>query len=282
MLTHYFKKSWVSRDQILIPGTDLAITRGYALFDYLRTYDQVLFHLDDHIERLFRTASIINLNPPFSKEEITAIVRKGIIRNAPYARELDVKIVVTGGDSLDGISVQEGAQNFYVLFGSITPHDDAYFTTPRKLITRPSTRIFTDAKSSVYLGPLVYRAAAKQAGAVEILNVSLSGIVSECMRANIFFCTDDEVIVPIDDILLGITRQVIITQLKQAGLKVTERTVTIDEVFQMKGAWISGSGIEIIPIQEIDGAVLGDRSIPALAVRAIELFRTYTRNYPRH
>ena len=102
------------------------------------------------------------------------------------------------------------------------------------------------------------------------------------MRANIFFCTDDEVIVPIDDILLGITRQVIITQLKQAGLKVTERTVTIDEVFQMKGAWISGSGIEIIPIQEIDGAVLGDGSIPALAVRAIELFRTYTRNYPRH
>jgi branched-subunit amino acid aminotransferase/4-amino-4-deoxychorismate lyase len=209
-------------------------------------------------------------------------VRDGIARNLPHAKELDVKIVVTGGDSLDGISVQEGAQNFYVLFGSITPHDDAYFVTPRTLITRPSTRIFTDAKSSVYLGPLVYRTAAKQARAAEILNVSQTGVISECMRANIFFCTDDEVIVPIDDILLGITRQVIISQLKHAGITVTERTVTIDEVSQMKGAWITGSGIEIIPIHQIDDVVLGDGSIPALATRAIELFRAYTRDYARH
>jgi branched-chain amino acid aminotransferase len=102
------------------------------------------------------------------------------------------------------------------------------------------------------------------------------------MRANIFFCTDDEVIVPIDDILLGITRQVIISQLKHAGITVTERTVTIDEVSQMKGAWITGSGIEIIPIHQIDDVVLGDGSIPALATRAIELFRAYTRDYARH
>lgn len=280
MLKHYFKKSWVSRDQILLPGTDLAVTRGYALFDYLRTYDQVPFHLDEHIERLFRTASIINLQPPFSRDEIIAIVREGIVKNAPHSRELDVKIVVTGGDSLDGISVQEGAQNFYVLFGSITPHDEIYFATPRKLITRPSTRIFTDAKSSVYLGPLVYRAAAKAAGAVEILNVSHAGIISECMRANIFFCADDEVIVPTDDILLGITRQVIISQLKQAGTKVTERTVRKEEISSMRGAWISGSGIEIVPIQQIDEVVLGDGSIPTLTKKAIELFRVYTRDYP--
>lgn len=279
MFTHFYQGRWVPLEQILIPGIDLAVTRSFAMFEYLRTYQQHPFHLRTHVDRLFRTGDILRLAPPFTRDEIIGIVGEGVERNRREADELEVKIVVTGGESLDGITPQEGRQRFFVQFGAVRPHDVEPYRRGAKLITRPQSRIFTGAKSSVYLGALVHRELARSHGAVEMLNVSHDGRVSECMRANVFFCTDREVITPVDDLLPGITRDVLLRLLRGAGIPLVEREVFVDELAAMQGAWITGSGIEVLPIVAIDGDILGNGSVHPLARTAMELFAGYTSHY---
>lgn len=278
-MQHYFNSRWVEKHEILIPGTDLAVTRAYAMFDYLRTYQQLPFHLDAHIARLFRTGEIIHLDPPHTREEIRDIVREGIRRNRGEAEELDIKIVVTGGHSDDGITPLAGRQNMYILFGPVKPHLEPYYHDGGKLITRPLSRILTAAKSSVYLSMIVYRAEARATGALEIINVRPDGVVTECMRSNIFFIIGDQVVTPTDDILRGVTRQVVIELLARAGTLVQVRTVHASEFPTVQGALTTGSGSELIPIVQIDDQVLGDGLVHPKVRDIMQIFTHYTESY---
>ena len=87
-----------------VPVTDLLVQRGYGIFDFLRTYGNKPFRLNDHLDRLFNSAKLLDISIPKSKKEITQIISKGIDKN--NFKETNIKIVVTGGISEDGTGFQ--------------------------------------------------------------------------------------------------------------------------------------------------------------------------------
>ena len=50
--------SWVHPQVVTLPINDMAILRGYSVFEALRTYNRRPFHLDEHLRRLFRSAEL--------------------------------------------------------------------------------------------------------------------------------------------------------------------------------------------------------------------------------
>jgi len=60
-LIWYVNGDFVEADQASLAVNDLGIVRGYGVFDALRTYDDVPFKLQEHLERLQKSASDIDI-----------------------------------------------------------------------------------------------------------------------------------------------------------------------------------------------------------------------------
>jgi len=103
-LIWYVNESFVEADQATLAVNDLGIVRGYGVFDALRTYDDVPFKLREHLERLQKSASDINLILPWSVEKLEEIVHATFDRNE--LANANLRIVVTGGVADDMITPQ--------------------------------------------------------------------------------------------------------------------------------------------------------------------------------
>ena len=97
----YIGGQWVHPDKATISINDVAVLRGYSVFESLRTYDRRPFHLDLHLERLYRSARLIEMEIPWLSDHIAKIVLEVIERNT--YRHASIRLLVTGGESDDGI-----------------------------------------------------------------------------------------------------------------------------------------------------------------------------------
>src|SRR5947209_16354516 len=96
----YIGGQWVHPDKATLSINDVAVLRGYSIFESLRTYDRRPFHLDGHLARLYHSAELIELEIPWPREHIANVVQEIIARNA--YRHATIRLFVTGGTSEDG------------------------------------------------------------------------------------------------------------------------------------------------------------------------------------
>src|SRR5579872_4166936 len=97
----YVDGQWVHPHEAVLLVNDIAVLRGYSVFESLRTYDRCPFHLDDHLDRLYHSAELIEMVVLWSRGHIADVVREIIARNA--YRHAALRLLVTGGESEDGI-----------------------------------------------------------------------------------------------------------------------------------------------------------------------------------
>src|SRR6266851_9537450 len=93
----YVGGCWVHPHEAVISINDVAVLRGYSAFEALRTYNRRPFHLDEHLTRLYRSAELIELEIPWSRDQITAIVQEIIALNA--YKHASIRLLVTGGET---------------------------------------------------------------------------------------------------------------------------------------------------------------------------------------
>src|SRR5712692_895936 len=97
----YIEGRWVHPGDATISINDIAVLRGYSVFESLRTYNRRPFHLDEHLLRLYRSAVLIEMTIPWSGEYITDVIREIIARNE--YKHASIRLLITGGVSEDGI-----------------------------------------------------------------------------------------------------------------------------------------------------------------------------------
>src|ERR1700736_6861889 len=97
----YVGGSWVHPHEATLSINDVAVLRGFSAFEALRTYDRRPFHLDEHLTRLYRSAELIELEVPWTREHITAIVKEIIAHNV--FKHATIRLLVTGGETEDSI-----------------------------------------------------------------------------------------------------------------------------------------------------------------------------------
>src|ERR1700730_748497 len=98
----YVGGRWVHRHEAVISINDVAVLRGYSAFESLRTYDRRPFHLHEHLQRLYRSAVLIELQIPWPSSFIADVIGETIARNS--YKHAAIRLLVTGGESEDSIS----------------------------------------------------------------------------------------------------------------------------------------------------------------------------------
>lgn len=269
----YVNGRYLALNDATLPVQDLAILRGYGVFDFLRTYHGRPFRLGDHLQRLARSARLIELDLPRPLEKIEEIVLQTLHRN--NLPEANVRIVVTGGVSADSIQA-DASPGLVVLVTPAHIYPADYYTTGIKAVTVQTERYIPLAKTINYIPALLALKQAKAAGAAEALYVNRQGHILEGTTTNLFIFAGQQLITPKDDILPGVTRNVVL-QLAQRNFDVVQRPITFDDVTQASEAFITASNKEVMPVIQIDAQTVGNGSVGANTRWLMDDFRRFTR-----
>ncbi len=226
--------------------TDLAILRGYGVFDFFRAIDGQPIFMEEHLDRFEYSTSRLDLKMSYSREHIREHILDLIKLN--NHKLLGIKLLCTGGYSEDGYTPT--LPNVMMLAKPFTmpQHNDSI-----KLMFVEHLRELPDIKTINYIVPISNLPKMKAAGAQDVL-YHFNGLISESSRSNIFMVKDGKVITPGRNILGGITRKNIIKILKN-HFEVEERDITVEEFLSADEAFISGSTKRVVSVQSVDNHV---------------------------
>jgi branched-chain amino acid aminotransferase len=271
----YIDGTFVDENEAVLPVTDLAILRGYAVFDFLRTYNGRPFHLEAHLQRLRNSATLIGLDCHWSLEELTEIVDRTLSQN--NYPESNIRLLITGGDSEDSISPGQHPR-LLVMVRPATSYPENWYEEGIKIITARLNRYIPGAKSTDYIRAIVTLKDAEAAGAIESVYVNKHDQVLEGTTSNLFIVHDNTVITPSEDILPGITRDVLL-EILEPELPVILRPVSRQELLASEETFMASSTKEVVPVVQVDDHVIGNGLVGPVSRKAMEMFREYTDDY---
>ncbi|MGD9246742.1 MAG: aminotransferase class IV [Desulfobacteraceae bacterium] len=272
---YYVDGNYVPADQAVIPVDDLAIVRGIGVFDLLRTYNGKPYFLKEHVQRLYHSALEINLDLPWSQEQICRIVQETLDRNT--LDEANARIIVTGGSSSD-FMIPKGNPRLLVLVTPLPKLPRWWQSKGVKVITIQDNRNFPGAKSIDYLPATIALRKAEKEDAIEALYLDNEGRVLEGTTSNYFVFINDKLVTPGRGILSGITRKVVLG-ISRAHFATEIRDVYIDELLSAQEVFITGTNKGLVPVIRIDDATIGNGRPGSRTLEVIALLEKHTENF---
>tara|TARA_B100001059_G_C17823361_1_gene579752 strand:- start:72 stop:959 length:888 start_codon:yes stop_codon:yes gene_type:complete len=230
-----------------------------CVFEGERVYDGEIFKLEEHTERLFYSAKRMNIEVPFSQNEINEACKN--IVNIQKVKNGYVRPVIWRGSEMMAISAQKSKIHTAIA----TWEWGSYFDPKLKLNgiklnisswRRPSPNsIPWDTKAAgLYMICTLSKHEAESKGFTDSLMLDHEGNIAEATGANVFFKNDkEEIHTPVPDSFLdGITRRSVISIAKSKGIKVIERKIAPEEMLDFVGCFLTGTAAEITPVSQID------------------------------
>lgn len=276
MSIFYIDGEYVNAAQAFIPATDLALLRGYGVFDFLRTYGGVPFQLGAHLQRLKQSAALIELACPWDIEQLAEIVLETVERNG-YP-ESGIRIVVTGGEGAGGFLPLDEPR----LLVMATPHQAPpawWYEDGVHVVTTELHRHLPQAKTIHYIPAIMAqrKASKRDPKAIEAIYTT-DGIVSEGTRSNTFIFKEDRWITPADGLLPGITRAEAVKLLEADGL-LELRELTLADYRAADEIILTSSTKEIVPVVKVDDVIVGDGAPGKMTKRLMRQWRAMTEAY---
>jgi branched-chain amino acid aminotransferase len=243
---------YVPAGQASLLVTDLAIQRGYGIFDFFKTLGNRPIFLDDHLDRFFHSAAHLRLPVGRTREELKTIIAGLQQRNA--IPDSGIRMTLTGGYSPDGYSLSQ--PNLIITQAPLKGPITATCYPPVRLVTYPHCRQMPEAKTIDYLMAIWLQPYIREHEADDPL-YHQNGIISECPRSNFFIVTADNTLVtPARNILKGITRKKVL-ELAPAHIRTEERDITLADLPTAQEAFITSTTKHILPVSHIDGQPIG-------------------------
>ncbi|MGL5955468.1 MAG: branched-chain-amino-acid transaminase [Brevinema sp.] len=242
---------------------DRGILYGDGIFEGIRMYHRHVFKLDEHLIRLYESADLLDLHIPISRKEFTEEV-------LTTARAFDgdsayVRITVSRYGSIGLYTTPDMQVNRSVTITPLNYQKTETYNKGLYLINVPLVRIPNNAlpmraKTLNYLNNILAVNKAKKMGADDALLLNTDGYVAESSGSNIFYIKDNKLVTPSVDagILVGVTRNCIISLAKNIGLEVIEKLFNQNELETADEIFLTGTAMEIMPVYKINDTIIGN------------------------
>lgn len=262
----------IEADKFTIPANDIGFLRGYGVFDLLRTYQGNPFHLMDHINRLFESANRISLKIPYSPQLIKKWTLQGLEANNDGI-EKTVRFIATGGALQGALSPSLENPLIAITFSGFSKPNQDLYKAGASAFTAKYIRSYPEAKTLNYLDAVVRLQDPKHKNAVEFIYYDDSQVY-EGASSNIFAVIDGKLMTTKTNILSGITRKVIIKELKNKP-EISVENFNIDQLKRAAEIFITSSVREVLPITTLDNAKVGDGKVGTITRSIMDNFNTY-------
>lgn len=268
----YYNGKFGPLDEMTVPMTDRACYFGDGVYDATYSRNHIIYSLDEHIDRFYNSAALVNITIPHTKDELKNILCDMV--NKVDDGEQFVYWQVTRGTARRNHPFPDVPANIWIMLKSAKVKD-TYKKV--KLITLEDTRFLHCNIKTLNLLPSVIAAQKTlEAGCDEAI-LHRNGRVTECAHSNIHIIKDNTFITaPADNLILpGIARVHLIKTAKELGYGVKEIPYTLDELMNADEVIVSSSGSFCLAAEEVDGKKVGGGAPEMLKALQDALVRDY-------
>ena len=241
---------------------------GMGVFEGIRAYKSsdgtVIFRLNEHIERLFASARILNMKIPFDKNTINKACLNAVKNNnleAAYIRPMCFYGSEGMGLRADGLQVHMiiAARAWGSYLGTEGLEKGIRVKTSSFSKHHVNVTMCKAKANGNYMNSMLALQEALQSGYDEALMLDVDGYVAEGSGENIFIVRNGVLYTPeLTSALEGITRDTIIQFAIQNNIPTKEKRITRDEIYIADEAFFTGTAAEVTPIRELDGRIIGN------------------------
>ncbi len=273
MAIGYLNGEFLPLEQARVPVLDRGFLFGDGVYEVIPVFGGRLFRLTQHLHRLNASLEAVRIRNPMSESAWAALLGTLVTRNG-------------GGDQSIYLQVTRGvAKRDHVpsepltptVFGMATRVETGRAVIPVSAVVREDLRWQRcDIKSIGLLANVLMRIEAADAGAYEAILIR-DGKVTEGASSNVFVVLDGIVRTPPKGhaLLAGITRDLILELLGEAGIACQETEVSLRELQQAEEIWLSSSVRELLPVVQLDGCTIGCGVPGPLWRRTSRLYQAY-------
>ena len=259
----YMTGKLVEESEAMISVFDHGLLYGDGVFEGIRVYNNRVFLLNEHIDRLFNSAKAIALEIPMSKEELVTAVA-----DTCKANELKngyVRLIVTRGKGSLGLNPYLCKDpEIIIIAAEIQLYPKDLYENGLKIVTVGTVRNHPEAinpriKSLNYLNNVLAKIEAINAGCMECIMLNHKGEVAEASGDNIFTIKDGKLYTPsiYSGALEGLTRNKVISLAESLGYSVNEVSMQRYDLYTADEVFLTGTAAEIISVVEIDKRAIG-------------------------
>lgn len=259
----YINGKLYDKDQAKVSVYDHGLLYGDGVFEGLRSYGGRVFRLEQHLDRLWKSARAIWLEIPLTREAMAAAVNDTLKLN-----KIDdgyIRLVVTRGAGSLGLDPNRTSDpQVIIITDYISLYPPELYERGLEIVTASTIRNHPAAlspriKSLNYLNNILAKIEGLQAGCIEALMLNTKGEVAECTGDNIFLVKRGALYTPPLDagILEGVTRDAVIELAAAQGIKVHETPLTRHDVYVADECFLTGTAAEVIPVVKVDGRAIG-------------------------
>ena len=245
-------------EEMMVPMNDRACYFGDGVYDATMAVNHVPMHFDDHIERIYNSARLIDIEIPMPKEEMKQILQ-GLIDQVE-GDSLFVYWQVTRGVGMRN-HPYSGAATGPSLWAWVRPNGMRDVYGAYRCITMEDTRfLHCNIKTINLLPAVIANQRAVEAGCDETI-FHRGDRVTECSHSNVHMIRDGVLhTAPCDNLILpGIARKHILEICREEGIPVVEEPFTVKELMESDEVFFSSSGAVTCRVREIDGKPVGMR-----------------------
>jgi len=252
------------QDEAFISILDHGFLFGDSIYEVVCTNNGKPCFLNEHLKRLYASASAISLSIPHKPEWIKEQIKTTLI--SADNSDSYIRIIVTRGEGELDIDPSSCFKPNIIIFVKSIPiiPDESYqkgISVSLVSIKRNSRDSLNPAvKTGNYLNNILARMEAQKLGAEDAIMVNIWGQLTEGTTSNLFFVKDERIFTPEKDcgILSGITREKIIQLADEHGIALEEGKWPGDELFKADEIFLSGTVKKIIPVSTLDNYPVGN------------------------
>ncbi|MDY6801401.1 MAG: aminotransferase class IV [Bacteroidota bacterium] len=244
-----------------------AVDTGLSVYEIIRVEQGIPLFIADHIERLFTSIGILNLNVKTTKKELQNDIKSIIKMNNVNTGK--IKLIV---------HFDKDEQNLFIYF---TPY---YFPSEVEYKLGVSVGLCKAIRTNPNAKVLNIQARKKannviaEAKVFEVILMDNNGFITEGSRSNVFFIKKNTIFTPFSaNVLQGITRKNIFRICEQHNIRLIEKNICLSEIENYEAAFLSGTSLKILPIKNIENTSFN--SSHKILEKLISIYNQFIDNY---
>lgn len=253
------QQNFTHRDDLQYPFEERGLQFGDGVYEVIRIYHGKYYLFDEHVDRLFRSAEAIQIQLPFSKEEISDLLLQLIEKNN-ITTDAKVYLQVTRGSAPRDHGFPADTQPNMYAYADELPRKPALMEQGVSVITKRDTRWENCYIKSLNLLPnIMAKQAAIENNAFEAV-LHKDGVVTEGSSTNIYMVKGDIIYTfpATKRILHGCVRMAVERFVKELGIPFIEEAFSTDDIPLADEMFLTSSTSEVMPIVQVDGQKVND------------------------
>ena len=251
---------------------------GGGAFEGIRFYSTsqgpAIFRLKEHVDRLFYSAKTLNLELPYSKEEVIEAIKE-VVRNSNLESGYIRPIAFYGYGKM-GVNPLGNPVEFVIAcwpWGAYLPHDSIDVKISSYIRIHPDSSVVDAKLCGHYVNGILASIELQGTHYHEALFLDSKGKITEGVGENFFMVKNKIIYTPkLGGILAGITRLTIIQLAQDLGYEVIETDISLEEAYQADEAFFTGTAAEVTAIRSINDRVFGEGGIGEITALIKEAF----------